>query len=470
MSNILEEVQQEVAARLSSSWQLSAVPFLVENRKDLDYEIKNRLGKQGIVGLVMTPKAQFAGKYEDLFLAWQIDELEVDVIENVPVNRGTSAYVTGQDAAMRVFDVLCPLSGDQEGAFCPSSYEEGEDSGLLVNRCVLKALVYGERGDTPSADPPVGMKFMKLLDAPPEGVQPRDVWAWLSGDQFFCCAGERVLPLGAAPSWVSSYVAEGLSAKADVSALAGKLDVSAYHGASIEDAGGCSISADRSFVTETRLPGVWDLHYDVTVNTLSGQSKTNVSYYPSEPELGDRAFQLTWGIHSEDYWTLEVFQWADGWSQSGQYDSEAALSSATNLSFPGSPVRSCEYREPTVVEAGRLASEEWTEREFSPGPTVTVTQDRSLYRSSAQVQVKAFPDSQASVVRTNEQGMTTGTFVASFQTRGWQPGARLSDAVEAPDSAYCYVFGPSGTSEQQWSAAKSVPLSSAGSVTLAFPY
>lgn len=219
MSNILEEVQQEVAARLSSSWQLSAVPFLVENRKDLDYEIKNRLGKQGIVGLVMTPKAQFAGKYEDLFLAWQLEELEVDVIENVPVNRGTSAYMTGQDAAMRVFDVLCPLSGDQEGAFCPSSYEEGEDSGLLVNRCVLKALVYGERGDTPSADVPPGMQFVKMLEGEPP-QQPRNGWMWKdSQDRWWVCRDTTVYPLGVQMDQVEEYVAGEISSKADASSL-----------------------------------------------------------------------------------------------------------------------------------------------------------------------------------------------------------------------------------------------------------
>lgn len=57
--------------------------------------------------------------------------------------------MTGQDAAMHVFDVLCPLSGDFEGQFSPTSYEEGEDHGLLVSKCLLKALVYGEHGDVP---------------------------------------------------------------------------------------------------------------------------------------------------------------------------------------------------------------------------------------------------------------------------------------------------------------------------------
>lgn len=91
----------------------------------------------------MTPKATYIGSYMDVSLAWQIDELEIDVVENVAVNRGKNdGYVTGQDAAMRLFDVLCPLSGDGEGTFCPVSYEEGEDNSLLVNRSVLRCLVH----------------------------------------------------------------------------------------------------------------------------------------------------------------------------------------------------------------------------------------------------------------------------------------------------------------------------------------
>ena len=123
--------------------QLSACPFLVEIRRDIDFEIKKALGREGIVGLVMTPKATYIGSYMDVSLAWQIDELEIDVVENVTVNRGKKdGYVTGQDAAMRLFEVLCPLSGEHEGQFNPVSYEEGEDNSLLVNRSVLKCLVH----------------------------------------------------------------------------------------------------------------------------------------------------------------------------------------------------------------------------------------------------------------------------------------------------------------------------------------
>ena len=173
MSNILEEAQAYVAEKLNGDSQLSGLcTFLVENRKDIDYEIKNALGRQGIVGVVMTPKATYAGKYEDLFLAWTLESLEIDIVENPTVNRGNkNGFITGQDAAMRLFDVLCPLACENEGQFNPVSYEEGEDNGLLVNKCLLKALVYGEHGDIPQPDVPLHMQFVKLLDsAPPLSV------------------------------------------------------------------------------------------------------------------------------------------------------------------------------------------------------------------------------------------------------------------------------------------------------------
>lgn len=139
--------------------------FLVENSKDIDFQIKNALGRQGIVAVCMTPKATYAGKFEDLFLAWNLEQLEIDIVENPIINRGKkTAYLTGQDIAMRVFDVLCPLSGDYEGQFCPVTVEEGEDNGMLVNKCILKALVYGEHGDVPQPEKPLSYQFVKLLD------------------------------------------------------------------------------------------------------------------------------------------------------------------------------------------------------------------------------------------------------------------------------------------------------------------
>lgn len=46
MNNILAEVQDFVAKKLNMDSELSAcVTFLAENRKDVEFEIKNSLGK-----------------------------------------------------------------------------------------------------------------------------------------------------------------------------------------------------------------------------------------------------------------------------------------------------------------------------------------------------------------------------------------------------------------------------------------
>lgn len=182
--NILDEVQHFVADRLNE--RLSAYcQFIPENAKTVDYEIKKHLGEQGVVGLVLTPKAQYAGAFEDVGIAWEIPELEVDVVENPTVNRGRalSAVMTGQDLGMAAFDVLCPLSGEGEGRFCPVSYEEGEDGSLLVNRCVVKCLVHPAPPPPPPFDP--GVNYAVFSDG-----RKVEGWEniWSSAEQFsqFC--------------------------------------------------------------------------------------------------------------------------------------------------------------------------------------------------------------------------------------------------------------------------------------------
>ena len=53
------------------------VVFIPENSKDIDYEVGNALGKQGIVGVVMTPKADYIGKTAPGELAYDMRDLTV---------------------------------------------------------------------------------------------------------------------------------------------------------------------------------------------------------------------------------------------------------------------------------------------------------------------------------------------------------------------------------------------------------
>ena len=64
--SIFYQAQEQVCEALNEDEVLSGkVQFIPENSKDIDYEIKNAIGRQGIVGIVMTPDATYQGIMSD---------------------------------------------------------------------------------------------------------------------------------------------------------------------------------------------------------------------------------------------------------------------------------------------------------------------------------------------------------------------------------------------------------------------
>lgn len=141
----LAYVEDYVTACLSADSILSSTTILSQSRRDISYEIKNALGRQGLVTVVMCEKANYVGNYQDDCLAWEIPQLVVETVENESVNRhkpNNEDYLTSQDVACRVADVLCPCSGNYEGQFSPVSIENGENKSLLVSKATFKCLVH----------------------------------------------------------------------------------------------------------------------------------------------------------------------------------------------------------------------------------------------------------------------------------------------------------------------------------------
>ena len=110
----------------------AGITFFAENNKDLDYEIKNALGRQGIVGIIMTPEAQYIGSTVEGEIAYDLRDFTVQIVENPPVNRGLSASITALDAAQIAQDLLSNPQNTKFGVMNPVSIEQGEDSGLIV--------------------------------------------------------------------------------------------------------------------------------------------------------------------------------------------------------------------------------------------------------------------------------------------------------------------------------------------------
>lgn len=67
--------------------------MLAENQRDIEYEVQKALAQQGLVTMVMTPKATYLGDYNGVKNAWEIEELVIQTVENVPVNRGKSTGI-----------------------------------------------------------------------------------------------------------------------------------------------------------------------------------------------------------------------------------------------------------------------------------------------------------------------------------------------------------------------------------------
>ena len=146
---LFTQVQDFIADQLNTDPQLSAlgIEFLPEHRLDIEYEIKNNLGKQGTVGIVNTLKGTYGG-HNGSTNAWEI-EAEVDVLENPPVRRaqmkkmGLSAGSTA-DILDWVQESLCAPSSPTYGKFCAMSQELGEDRGIIVGRSIMKTFAIAD--------------------------------------------------------------------------------------------------------------------------------------------------------------------------------------------------------------------------------------------------------------------------------------------------------------------------------------
>ena len=86
--NVITQTQTEIANILNADSDLSAVGFIIENSKDIEYEIESRLKKQGICGIIMTPTLTFQGISDDRKdIVYQCDNLTIQITEYVPINR-----------------------------------------------------------------------------------------------------------------------------------------------------------------------------------------------------------------------------------------------------------------------------------------------------------------------------------------------------------------------------------------------
>ena len=143
----LRELQAEVASILNNATYIKdrSIQVLSEDLLDIDYQIKSALSKQGLVVIVNTLQATYIG-HDGLVNAWQIDNLEVDVVENPSVWRPYLKKHGFEDGTTTdLLHMMAEILGGPQsgifGRFNPKSIEVGEDSALVVGKLKLQTTV-----------------------------------------------------------------------------------------------------------------------------------------------------------------------------------------------------------------------------------------------------------------------------------------------------------------------------------------
>lgn len=111
--NSIQEIQDAIKSQLEKNvyFATSKITVLSENSAQIDYLIKNAIGKLGIVCVVQTPTFDFMGKDDQGHPVWQMTEATIVISEIPTVNRGRAGSSTALDAALQVAESLHELGG-----------------------------------------------------------------------------------------------------------------------------------------------------------------------------------------------------------------------------------------------------------------------------------------------------------------------------------------------------------------------
>lgn len=135
MDNVItsiSEVQQAIKDELvkNTFFAEKSIPILIENAKDIEYQIKSAMTKLGIAVTVATPSLNYGGDYADVGVKvpfWLINSGNVVVVENPALNRGRENYATALDTALQV-----ALSLSIVPEICDTSVTQSVQGGLVV--------------------------------------------------------------------------------------------------------------------------------------------------------------------------------------------------------------------------------------------------------------------------------------------------------------------------------------------------
>ena len=107
----IQEVQEAIkkALEVNVYFKRHSIPVICENSAQIDYLIKNAIGKLGIVCVVQTPTFDYMGKAEDGHPVWEMPEASIVVSEIPTTNRSRAGASTALDAALNAAEAINEL-------------------------------------------------------------------------------------------------------------------------------------------------------------------------------------------------------------------------------------------------------------------------------------------------------------------------------------------------------------------------
>ena len=109
--NSIQEIQDAIKEQLEKNvyFAASKIQVISENSAQIDYLIKNAIGKLGIVCVVQTPTFEFYGKDGEGHPVWTMTEATIVISEIPTVNRGRAGASTALDAALQAAESINEL-------------------------------------------------------------------------------------------------------------------------------------------------------------------------------------------------------------------------------------------------------------------------------------------------------------------------------------------------------------------------
>jgi len=112
--NSIQEIQDAIKQQLEKNvyFANAKIQVVSENAAQIDFIIKNAIGKLGIVCVVQTPTFDFIGKDEDGHPVWSMPEATIVVSEIPTINRARAGASTALDAALQAAESLNELGSN----------------------------------------------------------------------------------------------------------------------------------------------------------------------------------------------------------------------------------------------------------------------------------------------------------------------------------------------------------------------